>query len=163
MSGGKKKVPTRQTNGEEGSTKSVETVGDSQSNSSASVWQPSPAVLEYWNKTLKFMESRPVATLWARLPFRFEILLFVMAAAVRFYHLDYPDSVVFDEYHFGGFVNKYNTGNYFFDIHPPLGKLTFFWIGQLTGYDPSVCKYDSIHLEYDEKCQYMTFRIIAGG
>ena len=31
--------------------------------------------------------------------------------------------VVFDEYHFGKFVNGYITGEYFFDVHRPLGKL----------------------------------------
>ena len=38
---------------------------------------------------------------------------------------------VFDEYHFGKFVNNYNDGKYFFDIHPPLGKLTLAFAGWL--------------------------------
>ena len=37
--------------------------------------------------------------------------------------LAYPRQVVWDEHHFGKFVNGYLSGAYFFDIHPPLGKL----------------------------------------
>ena len=31
--------------------------------------------------------------------------------------------MVFDELHFGKFVNGYVKGEYFFDIHPPFSKL----------------------------------------
>ena len=43
--------------------------------------------------------------------------------------------VVFDEYHFGKFVNGYITGEYFFDIHPPLGKLLLCLVAWMGGYD----------------------------
>jgi dolichyl-phosphate-mannose-protein mannosyltransferase len=129
----------------------------------ASDWTSSPSVQSLCNKASKFMLSRPVATLWSRIPFRFELLLFAMAASVRFYDLHYPDSVVFDEYHFGAFVNKYNWGKYFFDIHPPLGKLTLLWVGKLTGYDADTCSYDSIHDVYADNCKYMILRNVAGG
>ncbi len=39
----------------------------------------------------------PVAYAWSRLPLKFELLLFFMAAAVRYYGILYPDGVVFDE------------------------------------------------------------------
>ena len=45
--------------------------------------------------------------------------------------------VVFDEYHFGKFVNGYITGEYFFDIHPPLGKLLLCLVARMGGYDGS--------------------------
>ena len=45
--------------------------------------------------------------------------------------------VVFDEYHFGKFVNGYITGEYFFDIHPPFGKLLLSLVAWLGGYDGS--------------------------
>ena len=48
--------------------------------------------------------------------------------------LSYPREVVFDEYHFGKFVNGYLTGQYFFDIHPPLGKLILAACASLGGY-----------------------------
>lgn len=42
----------------------------------------------------------------------------------HFTFFGYPNETVFDEVHFGKFVSGYYTGEYFFDIHPPLGKLT---------------------------------------
>jgi hypothetical protein len=125
-------------------------------------WTPPASVQSFANAACDFMVSRPIATLWSKTPYRFELLLFAMAAAVRFYDLHYPDSVVFDEYHFGAFVNKYNWGKYFFDIHPPLGKLTLLWVGQLTGYDATTCSYDSIHDVYADNCKYMILRNVAG-
>ncbi len=57
---------------------------------------------------------------------------------------------------------RYNTGEYLFDIHPPLGKLTFVWIGKVFGYDPSPCKYDFIGQVFHADCKYMIFRYVAG-
>lgn len=51
--------------------------------------------------------------------------LFLLMAGffLHFLWLNQPDQVVFDEVHFGKFASAYSTGEYFFDIHPPLGKL----------------------------------------
>lgn len=51
------------------------------------------------------------------------LLLFFVSLILRLYHISYPSSVVFDEVHFLRFVRAYYYGEYFFDIHPPLGKL----------------------------------------
>ena len=48
--------------------------------------------------------------------------LLALGLFTRYYSLLWPRQVVFDEVHFGKFVNGYITGRYFFDIHPPLGK-----------------------------------------
>ncbi|KAL6943641.1 hypothetical protein ACO0OE_003532 [Hanseniaspora uvarum] len=53
---------------------------------------------------------------------------------IRLKNLDYPDSVVFDEVHFGKFAAKYITGTYFFDVHPPLAKMTLALVGYLSGF-----------------------------
>lgn len=62
-------------------------------------------------------------------------LLFAAALASRFATLSYPRQVIFDEFHFGRFVNGYLTGEYFFDIHPPLGKQLLALGARLGGYD----------------------------
>lgn len=61
-------------------------------------------------------------------------LLLVLTCVVRLYGLSYPDSVVFDEVHFGKFAAKYIKGTYFFDVHPPLSKMMFAGIGSLAGF-----------------------------
>ena len=53
----------------------------------------------------------------------------------RFYGLNWPRQVVFDEVHFGKFVGGYISGRYFFDIHPPLGKLLIALAAWAAGYD----------------------------
>ena len=63
-------------------------------------------------------------------------ILASLSLLTRFAFLNYPREVVFDEYHFGKFVNGYIKGEYFFDIHPPLGKLVLAlsaWMGGYTG------------------------------
>ena len=63
--------------------------------------------------------------------------LFLLGLFTRFALLGYPRQVVFDEYHFGKFVNGYLRGEFFFDIHPPLGRLLLALSAYLGGYDGS--------------------------
>lgn len=51
------------------------------------------------------------------------MLVIVISALTHFAFFGHPDTTVFDEVHFGKFVSSYYTGEYYFDIHPPLGKL----------------------------------------
>lgn len=48
-----------------------------------------------------------------------------------------PAEVVFDEVHFGKFMTFYFSGQYYYDIHPPLGKMLYALLGWLAGIDPS--------------------------
>ncbi|KAJ9075271.1 Dolichyl-phosphate-mannose--protein mannosyltransferase 1 [Entomophthora muscae] len=63
--------------------------------------------------------------------------LAVVGLLVRLFHISHPDSVVFDEVHFGGFASKYITRNYFFDVHPPLAKLMIAAVAWMSGFDGS--------------------------
>lgn len=59
------------------------------------------------------------------------VLLFGAALLVRGIGIAFPPSVVFDEVHFMRFVKAYYYGKYFFDIHPPLGKLVLLLVTKL--------------------------------
>lgn len=63
------------------------------------------------------------------------ILLLALAITTRFWHLSQPPQVVFDEVHFGKFVSAYFTHQYYFDIHPPLGKLMIAGFAKVAGFN----------------------------
>ena len=62
------------------------------------------------------------------------VLLMLFALIIRVGSLKDPNSVVFDEVHFGGFARKYINGAFFMDVHPPLAKLLFAAVGALGGF-----------------------------
>ena len=51
------------------------------------------------------------------------LFLGVFSFFTRFFNLNFPPKVVFDEAHFGLYATKYLSRQYYFDIHPPLGKM----------------------------------------
>lgn len=54
---------------------------------------------------------------------RLIIILTLTGLFLRLYRLQYPQEIVFDETYYVIFAQKYLTGQVFFDVHPPLGKL----------------------------------------
>lgn len=59
----------------------------------------------------------------------------LFAFATRFYKVSEPDHVCWDETHFGKMGSWYINRKFFFDVHPPLGKMLIALSGYLTGYD----------------------------
>ncbi|XP_055371779.1 protein O-mannosyl-transferase 2 isoform X2 [Condylostylus longicornis] len=53
----------------------------------------------------------------------------------RYYKVTEPDHVCWDETHFGKMGSWYINRTFFFDVHPPLGKMLIGLSGLLTGYD----------------------------
>jgi dolichyl-phosphate-mannose-protein mannosyltransferase len=63
------------------------------------------------------------------------VVLTLLALALRFYKINHPDQVVFDEVHFGKFAAFYIKREYYFDVHPPFAKLLFGLAGWFVGFD----------------------------
>lgn len=80
------------------------------------------------------------------------VILAALAIATRFYQISRPNSAVFDEVHFVGFTQRYLNREYFFDVHPPLGKLIFAGISWLWG-DDGKCPVAKIGDSY-QQCQF---------
>ncbi|KAK3718581.1 Dolichyl-phosphate-mannose--protein mannosyltransferase 4 [Vermiconidia calcicola] len=82
----------------------------------------------------------------------------VLAFLTRFWGISHPNQVVFDEVHFGKFASYYLQRTYFFDVHPPFGKLLFAFAGWLVGYDGAFL-FENIGDSYiTNKVPYVAYR-----
>ncbi|KAH9490335.1 hypothetical protein Btru_034988 [Bulinus truncatus] len=64
-------------------------------------------------------------------------ILLNLSLATRIYNIERPAHVCWDETHFGKMGSWYINRTFFFDVHPPLGKMLIGLSGVLTGYDGS--------------------------
>ncbi|MBD3245006.1 MAG: phospholipid carrier-dependent glycosyltransferase [Candidatus Moranbacteria bacterium] len=88
-------------------------------------------------------------------------ILIILGLCTRFAFLNYPKQVVFDESHFGSFVNSYFIGESYFDIHPPLGKLIIYAGARLGGYKEYVGETKGFDFEFNSfynEVPYLGFR-----
>lgn len=86
------------------------------------------------------------------------LVITALAFVTRFYGISHPNEVVFDEVHFGKFASYYLQRTYFFDVHPPFGKLLFAFMGWLVGYDGHFL-FDNIGDSYiANQVPYVAFR-----
>jgi len=61
------------------------------------------------------------------------IVLGILSFFTRFLFLSHPSEVVFDEVYFGSYVKNYFTHSYFYNDHPPLGKLIIYFFAKIFG------------------------------
>lgn len=84
-------------------------------------------------------------------------ILIITSLFVRLSFLATPNSVVFDEVHFGGFARKYILGQFFMDVHPPLAKMLFAAVGYIFGFDGEF-QFKNIGDEFPANVPYVYMR-----
>uniref|UniRef100_A0A182V2U2 Protein O-mannosyltransferase 1 n=1 Tax=Anopheles merus TaxID=30066 RepID=A0A182V2U2_ANOME len=85
--------------------------------------------------------------------------LFLLSFLTRFYRITHPRGVVFDEIHFGKFVSLYLKNTFYFDQHPPLGKLMIAGAAGAVGYSGSF-EFPKIGSEYDASVPILALRFV---
>lgn len=89
---------------------------------------------------------------------KYLLLVLALSIATHFAFFGYPNETVFDEVHFGKFVSGYYTGEYFFDIHPPLGKLMIAGFAKAFDFKPEF-NFAKIGEEFPDK-KYLVLRFL---
>jgi dolichyl-phosphate-mannose-protein mannosyltransferase len=92
-----------------------------------------------------------------------EYAIYIVTAlsfATRLYYIHEPDHVCWDETHFGKMASWYLNRTFFFDVHPPLGKMLIALSGYMTGYDGRFA-FDKPGDKYEHWTQYLGMRIFC--
>lgn len=89
----------------------------------------------------------------------FTVILFSVSFVTRFYNLTQPNSIVFDELHYGKYVSLYIKRTFFFDQHPPFGKQLIAGVAYLAGYDGNYT-FSRIGSEYSDDVPIFWLRFV---
>ncbi|RKO83191.1 Dolichyl-phosphate-mannose-protein mannosyltransferase-domain-containing protein, partial [Blyttiomyces helicus] len=88
------------------------------------------------------------------------VIVTTLSFLTRCWKINDPGKVVFDEVHFGKFASYYLRREYYFDVHPPLGKLMLAGMGWFIGYDGHFL-FDNIGDDYAENnVPYIGLRLL---
>lgn len=88
-----------------------------------------------------------------------QFLLTLAALGSRLWMLGHPRAVVFDELHFAKFALLYTKKIFFFDVHPPLGKLLLAVAGGFSGLEDNA-DFDHIGAGYSPTFPVYTMRLL---
>lgn len=67
---------------------------------------------------------------------KYLLIIILLSVGTHFAFFGHPNQTVFDEVHFGKFISGYYTHEYYFDIHPPLGKLMIAGFAKIFDFKP---------------------------
>uniref|UniRef100_A0A8D8M8C3 Protein O-mannosyltransferase 1 n=1 Tax=Cacopsylla melanoneura TaxID=428564 RepID=A0A8D8M8C3_9HEMI len=145
---------------DESLTSEPQTNGHGSSTSKES--HPYPSLLEDILLTEDEEDSKKILFKKIRISFEFDIVIAALTLAAfvtRFYKLDQPHHVVFDEIHFGKHINMYIKNTFYYDAHPPLGNQLVSAVSYLAGYKGDF-KFDHIGQAYKSLVPLVAMRLI---
>ncbi|CAK5268589.1 unnamed protein product [Mycena citricolor] len=82
----------------------------------------------------------------------------LLSCWTRFHKIGRANNVIWDEAHFGKFGSHYLKREFYFDVHPPLGKMIVGFVGLLSGYDGNF-EFKS-GAEYPDSVPFVAMRVM---